>query len=229
MAGFADRLVAATRTRTLVGVWVDSYLEGRGLPRRPGLVLSREPAQCLAAIREIATPADLPELLALWPLLDVPSDRYAVLEVLELVMVARLVAMPQGERAAWGEWVYVTGAEQVDAFLHRLCATPAGWEVARRSALALSRHDDGCLACTPTPWLRLLELAYPPVWAVALEVLPGFGAPFVPFDRSAPSGEDNARALGLIFSHFEVSANAPGGQLERRVQSSPRAGPGPGR
>lgn len=227
IAAFADQLVTATRTRTLVGLWVDSYLHARGLPRRPGLVLKREPGQCLQAIAEIATPADLPELLALWPLLTEPPERHAFLGVLEMVMVARLVARPSGERAGWGAWVYETGAEQVDAFVSRLCTTPAGWDLARRSALALSRLNDGCFGCTPGPWLRLLEMAYPPVWAVALEVLPAFGAPFAPFSRDEPEGLANARGVEVVLRHFEISANAPGGQIRRRVESLPGSLPGP--
>jgi hypothetical protein len=218
LGGFADALVQASRTRTLVGIWVDSYLHARGLPRRPGMVLVREPAQCLQAILEVASPADLPELLALWPLLDAPGDRYTVLRALEMIMVARLVASPGGERGGWGDWVYETGAQAVDAFVAQRCTTVDGWEVARRNALGVSRADDGCGGCTATPWLRLLEMAYPPVWAVALEVLPAFGAPFTPYDRSNPITGGTAQSLDLVFAYFEIQGHAPGGRVQRRVQ-----------
>ncbi len=227
VGGFAEALVEAVRTRSLVGIWIDSYLQARGLPRRPGLVLVREPGQCLQAIAEVAGPADLAELLALWPLLDVPGDRYAVLRVLEMVMVARLVASPGGERGGWGAWVYESGAEIVDAFVAQRCSAVDGWEVARRNAIAVARHDDGCGGCTPRPWLRLLELSYPPVWAVALEVLPAFGAPFVRYDRGNLQTGGTARSLELLLAYFEIQANAPGGRMQRRVQSPTGSEPAP--
>lgn len=227
IGGFADSLVQASRTRTLVGIWIDSYLQARDLPRRPGLVLVRETGQCLQAVAEIAGPPDLPELLALWPLLDVPGDRYAVLRTLEMVMVARLVASPGGERGGWGAWVYESGAEVVDAFVGQRCSALDGWEVARHNAMAMSRQDDGCGGCTAAPWLRLLEMVYPPVWAVALEVLPGFGAPFTPYDRTNPMTGGTARSLELLLAHFEIQANAPGGRLQRRVQSPTGPMPAP--
>lgn len=227
IGGFADALVEASRARSLVGIWIDSYLHARGLPRRPGLVLKREPSHCLQAIAQIAGPADLPELLALWPLLDLPGDRYAVLRVLEMVMVARLVASPGGERAGWGAWVYESGAEIVDAFVAQRCRAVDGWEVARRSAIALARLDDGCGGCTPGPWLRLLEMSYPPVWAVALEVLPAFGAPFIRFERGDLQSGGKALSLERLLAYFEVQANAPGGRLQRRVQSPTGSKPAP--
>lgn len=229
IGGFADALVQASRSRTLVGIWIDSYLQARGLPRRPGLVLVRETGQCVQAIGEIAGPADVPELLALWPLLDVAGDRYAVLRVLEMVMVARLVASPGGERGGWGAWVYESGAEIVDSFVAQRCSAVDGWDVARRNAVGASRLDDGCGGCTPAPWLKLLEMAYPPVWAVALEVLPGFGAPFTPFDRSNLMTGGTAQSLELLFAYFEIHANAPGGRLQRRVQSPTGPEPAPHR
>lgn len=227
LAVFADSLVASTRTRTLVGIWIDSYLHARGLPRRPGLVFAREPAQCLQAIAEIAGPADLPELLALWPLLDLPADRYNVLSVLERLMVSRLVAAPAAERGGWGNWVYESGAEQVDAFVGSLCATVDGWQVARRSAVLLSRYDDGCGGCTPGPWVRLLKLNYPAVWAVALEVLPGFGAPFVPFPRTKFQPGDRNVDRELVESYFPVSLADSPFHPAARVESPAGAVPVP--
>ncbi len=227
LADFAEALVEASRTRSLVGIWIDSYLHARGLPRRPGLVLVRDTGQCLQAMVEIAGPADLPELLALWPLLDVPGDRYAVLRVLEVVMVARLVASPGGERGGWGAWVYESGAEIVDAFVAQRCGALDGWEVARRNAIAVSRHDDGCGACTPGPWLRLLDLSYPPVWAVALEVLPAFGAPFVLFERGNVQTGGTAHSLERVLAHFEIQGKAPGGRVQPRLQSPTGSAPAP--
>lgn len=218
LSGFADALVQATRVRTLVGIWIDSYLDARRLPRRPGMVIVREKEQCLQAISEIAGPGDLPELLGLWPLLDIPEDRYTVLHTLEMAMVARLVAAPQGQRKGWGTWVYESGAQVVDSFVAQRCSTVDGWDIARGNALALSRVDDGCGGCTPAPWLRLLQLAYPPVWAVALEVLPAFGAPFTLYDRSKPVAGRSTPSLDLIFTYFEIQGRAPDGGIQRKVQ-----------
>jgi|YNPBryunderm2012_1023409.scaffolds.fasta_scaffold11490_2 hypothetical protein len=227
LGAFADALVEASRTRSLVGIWIDSYLHGSGLLRPAGLVLAREPSRCLEAIDEIATPGDLPELLALWPLLPAPRDRYAVLRTLERIMVARLVAAPAGPRRSWGTWVYESGAEIVDTFVAQRCSTVDGWEVARRNAIAVARHDDGCGGCRPEPWLKLLEVSYPPVWALALEVLPAFGAPVVLYQRGQLPGGDKAPSLERVLGYFEVRANAPGGRLQLRVQSPTGPEPAP--
>jgi len=227
LGGFADALVEASRTRSLVGIWVDSYLHARGLPRRPGLVLAREATRCLEAIDEIAGPADLPELLALWPLLEVAGDRYAVLRTLERIMVARLVASPAGPRRSWGMWVYESGAELVDTFVAQRCSGVDGWEVARRNAIALSQLDDRCGGCTPGPWLRLLDMAYPPVWALALELLPAFGAPLVLYQRGQLQSGDKAPSLERVFAYFEIQANAPEGRRQSRVQLPSGVQPAP--
>jgi hypothetical protein len=205
LEGLAEALVAASRTRSLVGLWVDSYLQAIGVPARPGLRLIRGPDECLAAIREIAEPEDLNELLALWPLLRSDHDRFDVLRTLEIVTLSRLVAVQKGARASWGGWIYETGALMVDALVQRTCASVDGEGMLRANLMKLAGND-GCDGCTYVPWARTLRFEYPPTWVVALERLPAFGAPAVDFDRRELDSSKNQDLVEPVRQYFAITA-----------------------
>ncbi len=205
LAVVAERVARACRRRTLLGVWADSYLAASGLPHRPGMTLGRRPEECLRAIAAIAQPDDLDELVALWPLIAERHQQYALVPTFAIVTLRRFEpAPPPGSRVTQGGWLTEAGAQAVDGFVRRLCNTPDGEALVRAAVARLAGVPESGLD-TPAPWLAVLRLRLPSMWAVPLERLTAFGAPAVHFDRSNPAAKRNEAAVRRVRSLFALT------------------------
>ncbi len=201
--GMAHAVRWGTRRRPLVGLWVDSYLELVGQPRRPGVVLKPTgPERCLAAIREVATPADLNELVALWPQLASDEHRYQMVQTLEAVTGQPFLRRPRGERVPSGAWLYESAANTVNGWAAGMCRTVDGLDYLQTRMAPLER-DAGGLPWSP--WLALLRDDVPPTWRIAVESLTAFGAPAVVLDMSAFENPANKEAVRKVRAYFPVS------------------------
>lgn len=205
LEGLVNSLIEATRTRSLVEIWVDSYLEAVGQPRRPGMVMVREPQRCLEAIHRLATPDHVMELVALWPLLASEEHRLQLLSTLEMVTLQEFTPRPRGERQPTGPWLHEAGLQRVDFWVDRVCQSGDGWALVR-SNVVRNVFDDGAGATTLTPWLRVLSTDAPFAWPVAVEVLMTMGAPAVAMDRSNLGAPGNEASRTELLRFFPVSS-----------------------
>lgn len=198
LASRTRELMAATREKPLVAVWVDSYAAASGLPAGGRFVFNVKPEECLEAIARIAQPEDLPYLVALWPLASRFEHRSRLVRVFEAVTLSRVVPVVQGERAPTGPWIMETAVNSVDAFVANLCRTPDGWELFLFNASSLAGGDlrEGLL--------KVLRQGYAPVWPLAAAQLQGYGAPAAIFNRTWPDHPENKAARDRVLEVFRA-------------------------
>ncbi len=214
-AWLVEALVAVTRERTLVAMWIDSYLAATGQPRWGEFVLRREAGQCLAAIREIAEPADLESLVALWPLLASQGDRYTVMGIIEMISLQKFVEIAKSPRGGWGEVFYEASARRVDEWVGSRCRRVDG------QSLVVGKVRDLAAAWEGDPlagWLSVLQANYPRVWPTVADALPAFGAPAISLNRQRPDDPANQEAVRRLREHFPVT-------VERLKGAPAAAGP----
>jgi hypothetical protein len=212
---FTSDLIRATAERSLVRVWIDSYLGAMGLPVMSGHGgIGRSPAECLGAIAAIAQPEDLGDLFALWPLLDA-SGQAAMVHILEVVSVQRFRDVPRGPRAPTGPWIEAAAAERVDGWVRNACHSVNGLGVAMHNIARLADAMDAPPGVVGTA-LAALSNDDPAAWPVAAELLVPFGGPAVSFDRGASQDATNVAARREILAAFPVTTR----EIALRAQPS---------
>ena len=226
LARMIEDLLQATRERTLVGIWANSYLAAIGAPHRSGFVFSREPDGCLNAMRELATPADLGELVALWPQMSDLRHRHHLRRTLEIVTYKLFQPQPTGSRVTSGEWEARASVEMVDAWVNSLCTTQRG-DVVSVSPPEASETGAIALGSAAGPWIRIVNLDYPAFWPLAVEKLSAFGAPAVHLDRSNLDNPRNREQIRRVRKYFPISAELFKQETSEMVRSN-RSGPNQG-
>jgi hypothetical protein len=193
----------ASRSRTLVGIWVDSYLVARGLqPFRPGLVIPRGREGCLRAIREVARPPDLNEVAALWPLLDDLAEQLSVIRTIELITGRPIVQEPRGQRVPRGEFLHRSAVNSVEFWVQGHCRTVDG--LAAFEDFLARGHGTGRVEAL----LAVLRLRHAVAWPSAMDELVPFGAPAVYFDRQRPGSPGNEESVRQVRNYFPISWRA---------------------
>ncbi|MGC8917121.1 MAG: hypothetical protein ACP5NF_09105 [Thermoanaerobaculum sp.] len=196
LAARTRELMAATRERPLVAIWVDSYLAVSGLPSRSPFVFKAKPEECLEAIARIAQPEDLPRIAALWPLVSRFEHKGRLVRVIEAVTLTQVVPQVRGERAPTGPWIMETAVNSVEATLAGTCQTPDGWQLFLHNAASLAGGD------LKEGLLKALRQPYAAVWPLAAAELQAFGAPAVIFNRTWPDHPDNKAARDRVLEVF---------------------------
>jgi hypothetical protein len=218
-AGVAEALVAAARERTLVQLWVDSYLAAVDRAPAGRWVLAREPRHCLDAIREIATPADLDALVALWPLLVEQPHRYHVMGTIEMVSLQKFVEIAKSPRGGWGSMYYDASARRVDDWVGSRCGTVDGESLVRWKVRdAATRQELGEVG----GWLALLGAGYPPVWPTVADALVAFGAPAMSWNRQRPDDPQNDGAVREVREYFPLTVERLSGAVADRPREPVR-------
>jgi hypothetical protein len=205
LAEMTGGLVQAVRLRPLVRVWADSYAAARGIPPRGRFALRRSPEVCLWAIREIARPEDLPDLLALWPLLDGPNDRVSLMRTIEIVTLQKLVNAPADPAKPRGEMFVRGGLALVDGWVSDLCR-PVDGLAQMRLAFERNRLVTPGAPLAPEAWFKLMKLGYAPFLPLAIEHLADLTGAQVAFDRHDPDGAANANARKALAEILPVSS-----------------------
>jgi hypothetical protein len=164
--------------------------------------LRRPAPACLQAIREIATPADLNELFALWPLVE-RDERRTMLRTIEMVSAQRFDEVPINPNAATGPWQWDIGLQRVDDWVGGACATVDGTTIALGNIGRLSGAGRDARAAAVLA--RALRADIPSVWPVATELLTAFGGPAVNYDRSRLDNPKNEEAVKKVLERFPVS------------------------
>lgn len=212
---FARIVASAAQRRTLVQIWADSYVATTGQRREGRLVFDRSGDQCLAAIREIATPADLNTLVALWPLLVSQNHRYSLMLTIEMVSLQKFVEIAKSPRGGWApEVFYDASARRLDDWVASRCGWVDGVSMVEQKAAEVgAASGTGPLG----GWLAITRAGYPPVWPTVADALLGYGAPAVWLNRQQPSDPGNEEAMRRLREHFPVTmqllaAPAPGGR-----------------
>jgi hypothetical protein len=205
----------ALRSKPLVGIWVDSFAAGRGHPISGRFALRRSGEQCLRAIREIARPEDLPEVLALWPLLVSDGDRVGVMRTLEMITLQKLVDEPEDPAKPRGAWLTRAGLARVDAWVAGTCRPPNGLSQVRA---AFERNKLVEPGGTPSPeaWFRLMRFKYASFLPLALEHLSDLTGTRLAVDRHDFDGTTNANARNAIAQVLPISSGTAVPQRRRR-------------
>lgn len=212
-AGVADDLVRASAGRTLVEIWADSYLAAEGLTPSEPFVLRRKSADCLAAIREIATPDDLNTLVALWPLVADEPGRYKLMTTIEMVTLQKFLEITKSQRGGWGMSFYEASAKRVDNWIGSLCGAVDGGRLVRGKVEQAAREEGQSVLSS---WLALSRNDYAPVWPTVAEQLLAFGAPVVNFNRQQTDDPKNEDAIRRVRERFPVSAARVGLQPQQQ-------------
>jgi hypothetical protein len=203
MAAAADAVTRTAQRYSLVQMWVRSLLVAKGEPRPGGLVLRRTAQQCLAAIREIAEPDDVNDLIALWPLLD-RQEQLSLLKTLEIITVQRFSEVAVNPRAPTGPWLDDIAIARVDDWVRGACRTMNGASFALRAIRSTCRSDEA-RSEEPTVLLCPLAIDFPSMWPVPAELLTAFGAPAVNLDRRRLDDPANEDRVGQVRRAFEIS------------------------
>ena len=208
------RLGWASRSRSLVRVWVDSFAAGKGADVADRFVFRRTGAECLRAIREIAQAEDLPEVLALWPLLDREDERGSVLRTIEMITLQRLVDRSPDPHKPWGEWQISAALALVDNWVAGLCKPVDGEAQLRRSFEANHAVGRGNVI-GPAAWFFFLNAGYASSLPLALEHLADISGASVEIDRQHLDNPANKKALKRIIERFPISSEPPPKRRQR--------------
>jgi hypothetical protein len=216
-ADLAGKLAWALRTGPLVRVWVDSYAAARGVSPGGRFALRRTRETCMAAIRSIARPEDLPELLALWPLLDNQNDRVSLMRTIEIVTLQKLVNAPVDPSKPRGEMFIRGGLAMIDAWVAGLCR-PVNGLTQVRLAFERNRLVAPGEPLVPEAWFKLMRLGYAPFLPLAVEHLADLTGTWVSSDRHNLHGPQNNNARKALAEVLPVSSGqAPQQQRPGRV------------
>jgi len=202
-ARVVDLLVHETRRRTLVSILAGSYLVASGQQGAGSrLVLRLSAGECLGAIRQIATPEDLNEVVALWPLLSSTADRTLALTTIEMLTLQQFLVMPKGPRVVSTGLEMTSALQQVDSWVGSQCTSVDGVRLLR-AALAgattsTGRHMAGAEAC-----LEFFKRSQPPAWPTLAAYLEAFGAPSVDLDRRRPDNPRNKETMRKVINRVE--------------------------
>jgi hypothetical protein len=194
-----------TLTRPLVRVWVDSYVAGKGV-RRPELFAFRQDGlQCLKAIREIAEPADLPDVLSIWPFLESEQDRTFVMRTIEAISLQRLVNRPQDPQKPSGDWLIRAALAFVDQWVATMCQSVDGERQVR-----LSLERDRLLAPNRQPtartWFAVLSIRNSSLFPLAAERLMDLSGRAVKVDRQIFDNPSNLDANHKLREYLPISS-----------------------
>jgi hypothetical protein len=204
-----------TRTRPLVRVLVDSYYAGKGVHRPELFAFRRDGMELLQAIREIAQPADLQDVLAVWPALGSPTERAVVMETVEMLTLQRLVNRSLDPHQPSGEWMVEAALASVDQWVATMCVSPDGESVLRQS---LERN--GLVGRHQSPnartWFALMTLRYRAFLPLAADRLMDITGRALPVDRQNVSNQSNQETLKKLMETMPVSSWFPPPQQQRR-------------
>lgn len=211
-ARLVDLLVAETRSQSLVSILLDSYVASVGGPAGPGLALRLRPDVCLRAIREIAGPEDLREVVALWPLLATESDRRAFLGTVEMLTLQNHFAAPKDPKAASTKDRWMAALRQVDAWVGAQCSSVDGVRVLRATLAAVAKSSGREMSQAEACY-EVYKMKHPPAWPTLAAYVEAFGAPAVELDRQRPDNPKNEETMGKMMNRLRdrlpITMNAP--------------------
>lgn len=205
----AADLAYITETRPLVRVLVDSYYAGKGVRRPELFAFHRDGKELVRAIREIARPADLGDVLALWPVLERKDERLAIAGLIEMLTLRQWFDRNLDPHQPSGEWQTDASLGAVDQWVASMCQAV---DVEQLVQVSLERL--GLVARGGSPnaraWFAMLLLPQHPQFdpTAADQLMDWTGAAF-PIDRhrfdSAVTNEaiGQLRELMPVSSHFE--------------------------
>ncbi len=185
------------RRQSLVGVWADSYVAGRS-SLRPELFAFRLPGiECLKAIRRLAAPADLQEILSLWPFLESTVDRAVVMGTIEAITLQSFVSHSLDPRQPSGEWQLHAGLAAIAQWVASLCGPVDG---ERQLWLSLERNKllDANGGANAASWFGALRFRFPPFTPLAAERLmdaTGMALPLDCLDFDNPLNHNTCQRL----------------------------------
>ena len=205
----------ATHGRTLVGIWVDSYAASLGVTRPERFTFGRSTAQCLRAIRELAEPEDLPDLIALWPLLASDGDRIHAMRTIEMITLQKLVPGSSDPHKPWGAWQTDAGLATVDSWVARMCRPVDGGEQLRL-AFAANNLPAGETTPPPATWFGMLQFRYPSLAPLVIERLADLTATAVVVDRQYFDNPKNGVAQQKVAAALPISSKAQNRRERRR-------------
>ncbi len=171
--------------RSLVEMWVHAALvsDGSGLPGFRGIFPKRPTAVCLSAVDRLMGPEDL-ELLAEAYQLSLSRDtRITILKLIEGLTLNVFIERPQGDRAAWGDEIYVAALARLDGLIERWrsrrCAISYRRVVSNSMERLGARGVDPLRPDACAVWTAILVRGDARWWATAARRLYECGGPWV--------------------------------------------------
>ncbi len=208
-------LESMTRTRPLVRVWVDSFYAGKGARRPELFVFPRDGMEILQAIREIAQPVDLPDVLSLWPVLETRSERAFVMGTIEAISLQRLVNRSSDPHQPSGDWLVNGAITAADQWVAGMCRSVDG---ERELQLSLERNRAVGRDRRPSArtWFALLTLRYGAFLPLAADRLMDISGTAFPVDRQNFDNPLNNDTYHRLLDAMPVSSWFPPQQPRRR-------------
>jgi hypothetical protein len=203
------RLAWAARSRSLVQVWADSFAAAKGAKSPSERFVFRRPGQqCLRAIREIAQPEDLPEVLALWPLLDREEERGHVMRTIELITLQRLVNRSLDPHKPRSQWEVRAALAAIDGWVAGLCR-PLDGGAQLRLAFEANHLVGRGEPINPAAWFFFLNSGYASSLPLAIEHLADISGAWVEIDRQYLENPANKQASKPVLELFPISSVPP--------------------
>jgi hypothetical protein len=215
LRGMVRNLQFITTTRPLVRVLVDSYYAGKGVRRPELFAFGRDGMQLLRAVREIAQPGDLQDVLVVWPALESMPERTLVMETVEMLSLQRLVNRSPDPHQPSGDWLARAAIASVDQWVATMCQSPDG-ESELRQSLERNRligRDQNPNART---WFALMTLRYWAFLPLAADRLMDITGTALPVDRQNVNNPLNQETIKKLMGTMPISSWFPPPQQQRR-------------
>lgn len=179
------RAVAATlRVNPLVAMWVQAGLatEGAALPGWRGVVMQRPAAACWLSVDRLLQPEDLDLIVTAYRLSEEPSNRGALLLLIEGLTLERFVDRSRGPRQGRGQRDEALKFDRLETWIARSvrppsCRLDAAKVLQRRFAEVGASSFDPFGAESCVIWQQLLVAGEPSWWAPAARRLFDCGGP----------------------------------------------------
>jgi hypothetical protein len=184
--------------------------------RRPELFAFRQDGlQCLKAIREIAEPADLPDVLSIWPFLESEQDRTFVMRTIEAISLQRLVNRPQDPQKPSGDWLIRAALASVDRSVATMCQSVDG-----ERQITFNLEANRLLAPDGQPtartWFAVLSMHYSSFYPLAAERLMDLSGRAVKVDRQIFDNPSNLDTIHKLREYLPASSWVPPAKPRRR-------------
>jgi hypothetical protein len=215
LRGMVLNLGFITETRPLVRVLVDSYYAGKGVRRPELFAFRRDGMELLRAIREIAQPADLQDVLAVWPALETFEERGVVMGTVEMLSLQHLVNRSPDPHQPSGDWLVKAAIASVDQWVATMCQSPDG-ELELRQSLERNRLLGRDRRPGARTWFALMTIRYWPFLPLSADRLMDITGMAFPVDRQTFDNPVNQDTYKKLLEAMPVSSWFPPPQQQQQ-------------
>jgi hypothetical protein len=190
----------------MVAMWLQAALQAEGvvIPGYRGVVLRRNPADCLRSVERLMAPEDLGLLIVAYQISGDLNNRITLLKLVEALTLKRFIVKPMGPRQGWGPEVYQRAFEELDAWLGESCRHDFQELVSGSFAVMGAPRIDPLEVESCPVWQRVLLVGDPGWWAVASRRLYECGGPWVELSVLQSDSETNRQRREWLVGWFQL-------------------------